>query len=277
VIVPERITINFIQNNNTMKKYSYLPLFCLLFLISTGKTYGQEYTLSFANQPDHVLIFTISQGNLTVESYSGSSIIVQSENFTEPPPRADGLRSLFSGGTDNTGIGLTVEESGNRVNMAAVQPHGGDYHLRVPHSIRLVIQQSSMATGNIVLTGHRGEIEIAGKVGNITLKDITGPVNANSVSGNIEIEFSELNQQRPASISSMSGFIDITLPKNTPARFNLQSMSGGIYSDIDLEIAGRRSDLSRMGGGNRINGTMNGGGVEIRLQSMSGDIFLRKK
>ncbi len=259
-----------------MNKYFYLTLFCFLF-ISTGKAYSQEYTHSFSNQADQVLIFTISQGNLSVESYSGSSIIVQSDNYREPPPRAEGLRSLFSGGPDNTGIGLTVEESGNRVNMASVQPRSGDYHLRVPDSIRLVIQQASMATGNIELTGHRGEIEIGGKVGNITLKDITGPVNANSVSGNIDIEFSELSQERPTSISSMSGFIDITLPENTPARFHLQSMSGGIYSDIDLDIAGRRSDLTRMGGGNRINGMMNGGGVEIRLQAMSGDIFLRKK
>lgn len=256
-------------------------LITIIFIISIALTVSvaqsQDYTHTFNNIPDNILNFAFSHGNVVIESYSGNEIIIQNRNYTEPPERAEGLRSLFSGGPDNTGIGLTVEESGNQLRITSVQTHSGDYILRVPDNIRLAVNQINWGGSNIELTGHRGEIEIAGKNGNIRLENITGPVNANTTSGDIEINFSDLNQERPTSISNVSGYIDITLPETTRARMLLSSISGGIYTDIDLEIAGSKTDLSRLGGGNRINGSMNGGGIEVNLRAISGDIFLRSK
>jgi hypothetical protein len=252
-------------------------IFIITIALAVSTAHAQEYTHSFSNNSENILNFAISQGNLTIESYSGDEIIIQNKNYTDPPERAEGLRSLFSGGPDNTGIGLTVEESGNHLRIMSVQPRSGDFILKVPDNIRLVVNQVNWGIGNIELTGHRGEIEISGKNGNISLRNITGPVNANTTSGNIEIIFSEISQERPTSISNVSGFIDITLPETTTANVNLSSISGGIYTDIDIEIAGSRTDLSRLGGGNRISGSINGGGIEIGLRAISGDIFLRRK
>lgn len=262
---------------NTMFNKLVTITFIMSFTLAVTTAHGQEYTHTLINNPENMLSFAISQGNLTIESYSGDEIIIQSNNHIEPPERAVGMRSLFSGGTDNTGIGLTVEKSGNHLRIMSVQPQSGDYILKVPDNIRLAINQINWGTGNIELTGHRGEIEVGGKDGNISLKNISGPVNANTTSGNIEIIFSELNQESLTSISNVGGYIDITLPETTTASMNLSSISGGIYSDMDLEMAGDRTDLSRLGGGNRIVGEMNGGGVEIILRAISGDIFIRGK
>ncbi|MCH8568770.1 MAG: DUF4097 domain-containing protein [Balneolales bacterium] len=262
---------------NFVKHTIILSFFVCLFFLISEKGHGQEYSHAINNSANNVFMFTFSYGNVRVESYSGNTIVVKSNNYTEPPERARGLKPLSGMGTDNTGIGLTVEERDKQLSMSTVRPASGDYVLRVPDSIRLVIRQANWGPGKIEVEGHRGEIEIAGKNVNMFLKDITGPLSANSTSGDMEIHFSALHQERPTSISNTSGFIDISLPGNSKAQFHLHSITGGIYSDIDMEIAGRTTDLTRMGGGDRVNGTMNGGGVNIRLQSISGDIFLRQK
>ena len=120
------------------------------------------------------------------------------------------------------------------------------------------------------------EIEIESKIGDIKLANVSGPVVANSLSSDIEVSFSALSQASPTSISSTSGDIDITLPSSTKGTFALKSMSGEVYTDLDFDIE-EKDNLRRWGGGMSANANLNGGGVEISLRCISGDIYLRKQ
>ncbi len=263
-------------------KYLNTPLLLLiLFVTGFTKASGQDYTHPFPNQPDRVLQFVMSQGNLLIESYEGDEIIINGRNIpttpVDPPERAKGLRSLFNGQSGNTGIGVSVDEKENLVRMISMSNTTNNYKLRVPDTIRLMIHHGSKGAGNIEISGHRGDIEVASRIGNIILRNITGPVNAKSISGDIDVQFQELNQDRPSSITSQNGYIDITLPETTPADLRVQTMNGGVYSDFEeIEIVTRRTNLTQSHGGKSLHGTINGGGIEIRLIIMKGDIFLRK-
>jgi DUF4097 and DUF4098 domain-containing protein YvlB len=93
----------------------------------------------------------------------------------------------------------------------------------------------------------------------------------------MEMFMDELSQMGPTSISLVSGFIDITMPDDSPADLYLSSISGEIYTNLDVEIMGNnKENMQRLGGGRNIRGTLNGGGVEVNLKTISGDIYLRK-
>ena len=51
------------------------------------------------------------------------------------------------------------------------------------------------------------------------------------------------------------------------------TVSGNMYSDFDFPAT--NNDMRRVGGGN-IRASLNGGGVEVKLHSVSGNIYLRK-
>jgi hypothetical protein len=73
---------------------------------------------------------------------------------------------------------------------------------------------------------------------------------------------------------TISGFINLLLAPDTKADLKMNTISGTMYTNFDLE-----SDKSmRHIGGNSIKTALNGGGEKsIDLETISGDIFFRKQ
>lgn len=74
---------------------------------------------------------------------------------------------------------------------------------------------------------------------------------------------------------TISGYIDMTMAVSKPATLRMQTITGTMYSNFDLGENGRRS---RQVGGGTVSAQLNGsGGKAIDLETISGDIFLRKQ
>lgn len=92
-----------------------------------------------------------------------------------------------------------------------------------------------------------------------------------TISGNIEVTglHSDMN------LETISGDVDLTLNPNIQADIEMNTISGDIYSNMDLNF-GDEESLHRIGG-IEISAKLNGGGVSIDLETISGDILLRKE
>jgi len=101
--------------------------------------------------------------------------------------------------------------------------------------------------------------------------DVYIPENANisveSINGNITIT------GRTAAIraKSISGFIDLSVDPARKADLRLNTITGTVYTD--LAVNANRSTRSV---GTKISDLVNGGGKPISLETISGDIFLRR-
>ena len=74
---------------------------------------------------------------------------------------------------------------------------------------------------------------------------------------------------------SISGFIDLAIAPDRKAEVKMHTISGTMYSNIDLLPANRH--IKQIGGGS-ISAQLNGGGSKsIDLQTISGNIFFRKE
>jgi hypothetical protein len=104
--------------------------------------------------------------------------------------------------------------------------------------------------------------------GDITLGDYQGrEMNIETISGGIEI--SDFTGQIRA--KSISGFVDFTSPGNQGFDVAFKSVTGEIYTDFDLKL-----DKGSTAWSKRLNRSLNGGGERVALETVSGDIFLRK-
>lgn len=241
------------------------------------QVHAQEYTTNLVNSSDNSIEFILSRSDIVIEGHDSDEVIIRNLDYDAPPERAKGLRALYNSAEDNTGIGLSVEEENGTLKIITASRDNGDYRLMVPNRVRVMVEEVNWGGGDFEMKNLRGEIEIKSKNGDMKLTNITGPVIASSTSGDMEITMDELSQMGPTSISLVSGFIDLSLPANARANFFLNSVSGEIYTDLDITLSGdREGNMRRLGGGRKIEGTLNGGGVEVSLKTISGDIYLRK-
>lgn len=280
---PGRMNSKSIMTNDTrIKIYRPMKRLCtiataLLLCVAARPADAQEYRLQLGNDANRTVRFAVGQSDVIVEGHDSDEIVIRNLDYEEPPERAKGLRALYYSAEDNTGIGLSVEQENGTLNIIQASNDGGEYRLTVPDRVRLMIEQVNWGGGDYDISNYRGEIEILSKNGDVRMENVTGPVILSSTSGDVEIDFSSLSQVNPTSISLVSGFIDITLPADSRADFNLSSISGEIYTNLDIDLQGDTSEMRRIGGNRTIEGTLNGGGVEVGLKTISGEIYLRQK
>jgi hypothetical protein len=74
---------------------------------------------------------------------------------------------------------------------------------------------------------------------------------------------------------SISGFIDLAIEPGRAAELTMKTISGTMYSNIELTSTSRK--IKQIGGGT-VSAELNGGGGKaIDLQTISGNIFFRKE
>ena len=252
-----------------------ITMLILLILSAASFTKGQEYKIAAQNTKDGRLILKQFTGDLPVEGYSGNEIIIVSaaEDFS-PPDRAKGLKPIYPGGSDNSGLGLNVEKTGNQVSITCLLPitRKADYRIKVPDNIALEIESGCDRSSNTSVTGMKNEIEIK-CCHDIKISNVTGPLVLSTIAGDIDITFSNLVNDKPFSVNSVSGDIDITLPVKTATNLELRTVSGGFYSDF--EITDTQRDLKKVGG-SQLMFPLNGGGFKFSVASVSGNVYIRK-
>lgn len=230
--------------------------------------------------PNQQVKVLLNRGDMKIEGYNGNEVRITAHNYEQPPERAKGLKPLYNNAQDNTGIGLSVEEEGGALVVQEASGQGGEYTLRLPENARLSIEQLNWQGQDIEVRNMKNEIEVKAKNADIRLTGVQGPVFANSTAGDINVVFSALKKDAVSMISSVSSEIDITLPASSKANFLLKSITGEIYTDFDLQLkknGANGNELRRVGGGQHIEGTTNGGGgAELSINTISSNIYIRK-
>ncbi|MFH0841893.1 MAG: DUF4097 family beta strand repeat-containing protein [Bacteroidota bacterium] len=252
-----------------------INLLALFIIFVFGTAGAQDYKISVQNVSENRLVLLDFSGDLPIEGYSGSEIIFSATSLDmTPPERARGLKPVYPGGTDNSGIGLNVEKEGNRIVVNCLLPfaRSGEYKIKVPDNLALEIKSGCEHSNSVSATNMKNEIDIQ-NCHDISLENITGPLVLSTISGNIDIVLSSMASNMPFSINTVSGDIDIALPQNAPVDLEMRTITGGLYSDF--EFTETQKGLNKIGG-NGMRYSLNGGGQKFSLESVSGNIYLRK-
>ncbi|MCP4460203.1 MAG: DUF4097 domain-containing protein [Cytophagales bacterium] len=215
--------------------------------------------------------------DLSIEGTSGSEIKIVTKDYDGLPEKAQGLKALnASGSVDNTDVGLSVVQDGNTITITSANREANDseYTIYLPKALNLKVDYHHWSAGDLLIKGMAGQVEAKAFSGDLELIDVTGPITANTLSSDLVISFSSLSQSSPSSLSSTSGDIEISMPSSVKGTFKMSSMSGGVYTDLDFDM-GEEKETRRIVGSNST-GKLNGGGVEVLLRTISGDVYIRK-
>jgi hypothetical protein len=78
-------------------------------------------------------------------------------------------------------------------------------------------------------------------------------------------------QTREMKVKSISGSIDLSVPSNKQASLDFSTISGRMYSNLDIALNKLHSGIPM-----KISEKLNNGGDPISLETISGDIYFRK-
>ena len=93
----------------------------------------------------------------------------------------------------------------------------------------------------------------------------------NTLSGNIDIA----GLTGTIEAKSLSGFVDVAWPPTQGAELSLKTITGEVYTDQDIAFSTARRENPIVG--YQLHGTLKGSGPLVKLESISNDVYFRKR
>lgn len=222
-----------------------------------------EWTRSFTvSGPDVGFELLNVNGRVDISAVDGDMISVIAEisarGVTEEAAN-DALKSVeIAEVADSSRVRLETRVPKDVRNQGVVV----EYRVNVP---RRASVQVDCLNGQIVLTGIGGRVRADTTNGGISAKGLASSVKASVTNGSIDIRMDGVGQDGVA-LETTNGGIRLSLPDQVKATLVASVVNGAIrVADLPFEKVGESSRR-------RLKGQINGGGPELRLETVNGGI-----
>lgn len=140
-----------------------------------------------------------------------------------------------------------------------------DFEVRVPGGVRFT---GNTVNGSVRATGLSADVQ-ANTVNGSVRVSTAGLAEARTVNGSIDVRMGRANWDDTLEFQTVNGGISIELPENVDAEVSASTVNGSMSSDWPMTMRGRWSPR-------HMNGRIGRGGRELALQTVNGDIELRR-
>jgi len=184
--------------------------------------------------------------DIHITGVDGDTITVESSlnQQNSKPARPGTLRRL----DNEVSFELTEKDNVVTLSLAGDNPWGGhdaDFRILVPRGIALNLKTD--AGGDLVVQGVEGNVEINNMNGEVRLEGLVGSAVINTMNGEVRAIYAKA-PQKPISITSMNGEVDLRLPADTKANIRMRTHNGSILTDFSEDTLKTKSEGSKHGG-----------------------------
>jgi len=142
-----------------------------------------------------------------------------------------------------------------------------DLQVTIPANLTVA---ASSVSGDVDITGAQGSVSGHSVSGDVRMMHLrASSVDANSVSGDIDVQIDELSGRGDLSFRTVSGDVDITVPKQFDADISMSTVSGTMDSDYAMTLTNGRTSRRN------IQARIGAGGRRLELNTVSGDVKIR--
>jgi hypothetical protein len=140
-----------------------------------------------------------------------------------------------------------------------------DFEIRVP---RGVLFTGRTVNGSVRATGLTADAKVSTVNGSVRV-NTTGLAEAKTVNGSITVRMGRTNWSESLSFQTVNGAITVERPDGLNADVSASTVNGSLSSDWPMTVRGKW-------GPKRMNGKIGNGGRELALETVNGDIELRR-
>jgi ribosomal protein S28E/S33 len=255
-----------------------------------------QKTLKFADttKPGEVIVDNVF-GPIKVEGYAGTDVLLVAHKTVYAKTEDKAARAQEE-------VKLDIQEKGQTVDIYVDGPFRENDRMRHPifHSWRdpgyqvhyafelkvpfkTDVAVSTVTDGDVEVRTVEGEFDVHNVNGKVRLSDVAGSGEAETVNGELFVGFRSVPNGRCA-FKTVNGDLVLTLPSDVSADFRLKTFNGDVYSDFPVTSLPARPPVRDESKGkfiyksDRSFGVRAGkGGPEIALDTLNGDILIKKK
>lgn len=226
----------------------------------------------------------VLHGSIKVVAYEGKEVVIDvfgdsSHKHRDEDPAPGGMHRIGGG----SGLNVTAEERNNNIEINGGLSKLSGIIIKVPAGLSS-LQLGAVNDGGITVTGINGAIEINNVNGPITVRDVSGSVVANTVNGTVTVNFKSVDGKAPMAFSTLNGNVDVTFPADMKTNLKLKTDRGGVFTDYEVAVdksqpAMKKTEenhMYKLSIDEWVYGKINGGGPEVMMKTMNGDIYIRK-
>jgi DUF4097 and DUF4098 domain-containing protein YvlB len=221
--------------------------------------WSRTFTLATDGQVEVVNV----NGRIDVEGVDGTTMDVKAE-ITVRSGTDEAARELLKQ------VEIREENANGRVRLETRYPKGlgrsnvdVKYTLRVPRAVGVNVETTN---GSIVLNQLTGRVRAESTNGAVDGRNLSGAVSASTTNGGVDIAVTSLAPDG-VTLETTNGSVSLTVPSDAKGTISARCVNGGIkVKDLDVET----TETSRR----RLEGTLNGGGPAIKLETVNGGIRL---
>jgi DUF4097 and DUF4098 domain-containing protein YvlB len=239
-----------------------------------GATQGQDFRWSGRLADGQTIEILGVNGEIRADAASGSTAEVTATK---------------SGRGDPERVQIKVEESSSGVTICAIYPNQEgtschsretrknrrnndnnnnvevDFVVRVPAGVRFV---GRTVNGSVEATGLTADANVSTVNGDASVST-RGWAEATTVNGDVDATVGRADWSGSAEFQTVNGTVTVTLPGSVNAEVQARTVNGDIETDFPLTVTGRF-------GPRRLNGTIGSGGRTLSLETVNGQIRIRR-
>jgi hypothetical protein len=236
--------------------------------LATGRA-QDTWTRSYAVAPGGRLELINVNGQISAEPASGSSVELVGER-TARAATDDGARELL----DKVEMREEAGESRVRVEVRAPRTFGVSsvevrWSVKVP---RGVVADIRNVNGRIALTGLEGEVHARTVNGGVEGRGLAvASLEASTTNGGVDVELTTpLTDEGTVSLESVNGGVVLALHEASRASVTARVTNGGVsVTGLEFQLTGEQTRR-------RFEGTLNGGGARVSLETTNGGVRISK-
>lgn len=142
-----------------------------------------------------------------------------------------------------------------------------EFTVRVPKGVKVAAFSTN---GEVSVDGVDSEVDAGTVNGAVLVRSSGGPVSANTVNGSVRAVMGRFNLDTDLSFSSVNGSVVAEFADDLNADVELSTVNGRFLTDFPVTISGRIDPR-------RLRATLGKGGPRIRLNTVNGNVELRKR
>lgn len=233
-------------------------------------TWSRTYTV----QPGGRFELINVNGRITAEPADGTEVILEGRRTVKAHTDDAARERLAKLEIREEVGGSTVRVESRPPRMSGFGGHEIEWTVKVPKGI---IVDFRTTNGGVRLNGLSGEIHA--KVTNGGVKGtglVIDSLDTSVVNGGVEIELAApLDATDTVELITVNGGITLSLPSESKATIAARAVNGGVRVSDDLK-AEQEPESHEFERRRRFNGTMNGGGAKVHVNTTNGGVRLSR-
>ena len=228
---------------------------------------SEEFHQSYALTPDGRIELDNINGPVHISSWDQNQVKVDAVKYADTKERLEEAKIEIDARNDSISIRTKYPDHNQSWNWGSHNnPASVEYTLTVPRTARL--DEIKLINGSLDVTGMSGEVNASCINGRLEAHDLSGRARLSTINGRLDARFGQL-ASNSVELNSVNGSVELTIPSDSKAELEADTVSGGINNDFGLHVNHHNFV------GHDLRGELGSGGAHISLKNVNGRIEIR--